>query len=164
MADEFETEAGLTETELQAIYSSKYLSAADVGDRKIKTKILRVSSDMLRQQDGRMRKKAILSLEGLDKQVVVNTTNFLILKTGLGANPSKWIGASIGIKTKPSTMAGKPVMSIELVVLDKTFKASAAPMPPKPAPKPVPSPLEDVPWPDEAGDPGFNDDPNFDHA
>jgi hypothetical protein len=160
MGDEFETETGgVSEAELEKIYSGKYLGAADVGDRKIKTKILRVALADLRQQDGSTKKKAVLACDGIDKQVVVNVTNFRILKDGFGANAQKWVGRTIGIKTAMK-QNGKP--GIELVILGDAFKTAAAPMPTKkPAPK-IAAEDDNFPADEFPGDPGPEPDPNRD--
>jgi hypothetical protein len=44
-----------TEADLDACYGSKYLSATEVGDRKIKTRIARVRKEALQQQGGARR-------------------------------------------------------------------------------------------------------------
>ena len=125
MADdyEYETETGISEPELQKMYSSKYLSAVDLGDRKIKAKILRVAAADLRQQDGTTRKKSVLTLEDQDKLLVVNMTNSAILKDAFGANPQKWVGRTVGLKSVPRTMAGKPTKGLEVVILGEAFTA-----------------------------------------
>ena len=134
-----------TEADLDACYGSKYLSATEVGDRKIRTKIARIRKQALQQQGGGTRTKFILSFGTLDKELVLNTTNKTVLVDGLGRNPADWIGAEIGLFTEPTVMAGKATKGLRLRVLNKpSGTASAA----KPAPKP------DTPWPDQADDPG----------
>jgi len=162
MADEFEDEAGAgpSESELQKAYGSKYLSATDLGNRKIKAKIARVTLEDLRQQDGSTKKKAVLALEGQDKMLVLNAGNYVILKDGLGPNASKWIGRTIGLKSVPRTMGGKPTRGIEVVILGEAFTAKGpSGLKLKPAPKPEPK-TEETPWPKEDGDPGFGSDPD----
>jgi hypothetical protein len=164
MADEYETAAGpgMTEDELEKMYSGKYLSAADVGDRKIKAKIVGVHAEELRQQDGKMRKKAVLQLEGLDKELVVNVTNKVILKDGFGG-PQKWVGRSIGLKTVPRSFGGKPTRGIEVVILGEAFtaKGGSGLKPKQPAPKPEPKSRGDYPD-DDLDDPGFQPEDNRD--
>jgi hypothetical protein len=50
-----------TAADLDACYGSKYLSAREVGDRKIRTKIARIRKRALQQQSGGTRIKFILS-------------------------------------------------------------------------------------------------------
>jgi hypothetical protein len=141
-----------TEADLDACYGSKYLSATEVGDQKIRTKIARVRKQALPQQGGGMRTKFVLSCSTIDKEMVLNATNKTILVDALGRNPANWIGAEIGLFTEPTNMAGKPMRGLRLRVLNKPSGTAGTAPSPKPAPKP------DEPWPDEAGDPG----PEFD--
>jgi hypothetical protein len=64
-----------TEADLDACYGSKYLSATEVGDRKIRTKIARVRKQALPQQGGGTRTKFVLSFSTIDKEMVLNATN-----------------------------------------------------------------------------------------
>ena len=142
--DDFEDDTP-TEADLDACYGSKYLSATEVGDRKIRTKIARIRKQALQQQGGGTRTKFILSFGTLDKELVLNTTNKTILVDALGRNPADWIGAEIGLFTEPTVMAGKATKGLRLRVLNKPSGTASAP---KPALKP------DAPWPDQADDPG----------
>ena len=112
MSDDF-TEQDLdtpTEADLDLAYGSKYLSANDVGDRKIRTKILKVGKDKLRGNEGKERLRFVLHLENLDKAMVVNATNKDELTTALGRVPVKWIGATVGLYVDSNVMfAGKRV-------------------------------------------------------
>src|SRR5690242_653340 len=64
-----------TEADLDACYGSKYLSATEIDDRKIRTTIARVRKQALQQQGGGTRTKFILSFTTLDKEMVLNVTN-----------------------------------------------------------------------------------------
>ena len=132
-----------TEADLDACYGSKYLSATEVGDRKIRTKIARIRKQALQQQGGGTRTKFILSFSTLDKELVLNTTNKNALVDALGRNPADWVGAEVGLFTQPTNMAGKPTRGLRLRVLNK----------PAPVSKPTPKP-DAPPWPEEADDPG----------
>ena len=134
-----------TEADLDACYGSKYLSATEVGDRKIRTRIARVRKQALQQQGDGTRTKFVLSLANIDKELVLNATNKTSLVDGLGRNPANWIGAEVGIFTEPTIMAGKATRGLRLRVLNRPSEPAQAS---KPAPKP------DTPWPDQADDPG----------
>jgi hypothetical protein len=136
MVDSSDTFDLPTEAHILACYGSKYLSATEVGGRKIRTKIERVHKKALPQQNGGTRTKFVLSLSSLDKELVVNATNMNVLVDALGRKPAEWIGAEIGLFTEPTVMSGKATRGLRLRVLNK---------PSGPAPKP---------WPDEADDPG----------
>jgi hypothetical protein len=138
-----------SEADLDACYGSKYLSATEVGDRKIRTRIERIRKQPLPQQGGGTRTKFILSFGALDKELVLNATNKNALVDALGRNPASWIGAEVGLFTGPTNMAGKPTRGLRLRVLNKPATT--------PAPKQTPlraSAPDEAPWPDQAGDPG----------
>jgi hypothetical protein len=130
-----------TEADLDAIYGSKYLSAADIGDKKIRTKITKVSKAVLQQQGGPARPKFILSFASTDKAMVLNVTNKNILVGVLGRNPADWIGCEVGILAEPTIFAGKPTRGLRLRVLNRPAATSAA----KPAAKPVATGAADEP-------------------
>jgi hypothetical protein len=141
-----------TDEDLDACYGSTYLSATEVGNRKIRAKIARVRMEPLRQQGGTMRPKFILAFTTLEKEMVLNSTNKNALVDKLGKRPADWIGAEVGIYTEPTMYGGKPTRGLRLRVLNKP----AATAVPKPSPRPAPKPAsaEEAPWPDEPDDPG----------
>jgi hypothetical protein len=135
-----------TEADLDACYGSKYLSATEVGDRKIRTKIARIRKQALQQQGGGTKTKFIVSFATVDKEMVLNATNKTTLVDALGRSPADWIGAEVGLLTEPTNMAGKPTRGLRLRVLNKPSDTAPAP---KSAPKP-----DTPPWPEHADDPG----------
>jgi hypothetical protein len=150
-----------TEADLESFYGSKYLSAADVGDRKIRDRLAKIRKEELRQDGGKTRKKFVLYFDGIDKGMVLNATNKQTLVDALGTKPADWIGAQIGIFATPVQFAGKTVQGLRLRVLGKPGAAVAKPPAPKP-PAPKPAAASTVPpWSSEEGDPGFNDSPDF---
>ena len=148
-----------TEADLEACYGSKYLSATEVGDRKIRTKIAKVRMEELQRPGGKTQKKFVLGFSTIDKEMVVNITNKTTLVDALGKNPADWIGAEVGLLTEPTTMAGKPTRGVRMRLLNKPLGSKLGEAAPAPAPEPNPAPApvaaaEAAPWPDEAGDPG----------
>jgi hypothetical protein len=148
-----------TEADLDQIYGSKFLSANDIGTRKVRTKILKVRKEELRGNDGTKRVRFVLYLEGLDKGLVCNAINKDRLVAALGRVPAKWVNASVGVFVDPDVaFQGKKTGGIRLKVLDP-FQA-------KPAPTPKKAPAPD--WPEQPNDPGFdpdlNDSPDFNEA
>jgi hypothetical protein len=156
MADEF-LEHDLetpTEQDVDLAYGSKYLSAADVGTRKIRTKVLKVRKEEVNDREtGKKKMKLLVFFESLDKALVLNATNKDTLVESLGKPPVNWIGATVGIKNDPSvTFAGKRTGGLRLqVLLPPATAAKPAPM------KPVPA--AEVDWTEE-GDPGPHPDLN----
>jgi hypothetical protein len=151
-----------TEADLDLAYGSKYLGTVDLGNRKIRARIQKVRKQELNDKDGRKRMKFILLFDALDKPLVLNSTNKDALVDRLGRVPGKWEGASVGLFVDPNvSFAGKRTGGVRLRVLEPVKTAKAA----KPAAA-KPAPANE--FPEEAGDPGFEPDPNdsadFDEA
>jgi len=124
-----------TEADLDQAYGSKFLSAADVSDRKIRSRITKVKKEALRGNDGTARVRFILYLECIDKPMVLNSTNMNELIGKLERNPAKWMGAEVGIYVDPNvTYAGKRVGGLRLRVLGSSTTAK----PTKPVAPPAP--------------------------
>jgi hypothetical protein len=100
-----------TEADLDACYGSKYPSAIEVGDRKLRTKIARVRKQALPQQGGGTKTKFVLSFTTIDKEMVLNATNKNTLVDELGRKPVHWSDAEVGLYTEPTNMAGKRTSS-----------------------------------------------------
>jgi hypothetical protein len=156
MADEFtEFDAETpTEQDLDSCYGSKFLSAADVGDRKIKTKILRVRKEEMRTDDDKKRSRFVLFLDAFDKAMVLNATNKDALVDKLGRNPAGWTGATIGLFVDPNVMfQGKRTKGLRLrVLLPPARPATTA----KPTP---PAPPSEESWAEESPDPNWEKEP-----
>jgi hypothetical protein len=122
-----------TEADLDQVYGSKFLPAADVGTRKIRTTIVKVRKVDLRGGDGTKRVKFVLHFEHIDKPMVINATNKNELVKKLGKNPGNWIGALVGIYVDPDVeYGGKTVGGLRLRVLGPatTAKSAGSPEPP----------------------------------
>jgi hypothetical protein len=79
----------------------------------------------------------VLYLEGIDKPMVLNSTNKNELVEKLGRNPAKWKGAEVGLYVDPNvTYAGKPVAGLRNRVLgpSTTAKPARPVMPSEPPP------------------------------
>ena len=129
-----------TEADLDSAYGSKFRSGPDVGDRKIRSKVLKVRKDDMRGKDGTSRKRLVLVLEGLDKPMVLNKTNKDVLVSALGKVPANWINASVGIYVDPNVMyAGVRTGGLRLRVLGPVVTAARR------EPEPPPPPQDDHP-------------------
>jgi hypothetical protein len=138
-----------TENDLNLAYGSKYLGVADLGTRKVRTSIQKVRKEELSDDKGRKRMRFIIFFDALDKPLVLNATNKDEL-VRLGRVPANWEGASVGVFVDPNvTYAGKKTGGVRLRVLEPAKAKS---------PKPKPAPTAE--WPEEAGDPGFEPDPD----
>ena len=122
-----------TEADLDDCYGSKYLSAADLGDKKIRTHVGKIRKETMRQQSGAERSKFVIYFTTLDKPMVLNATNKNALVDKLGKVPASWVGADIGLYTENTQFGGKPVKGLRLRVLGPAKTTTAAAAPAKPA-------------------------------
>jgi hypothetical protein len=151
-----------TERDLDELYGSKYLGAADLGDKKIRTRIAKVRKETMQQQGGKPeRPKFVIYFTTLDKGVVLNATNKNTIVTALGKDPARWAGAEVGLYTIDTAFGGKPVKGLRLKVLSAP-KSMAKPTPAPKTPLKSTAAEEPPPWDDplpgfEPGDPGFGE-------
>jgi hypothetical protein len=165
MADEFsEPDLGVpTEDDVDQCFGSNHLGVVDIGNKKIRTKIVKVrKEDVNDQKTGRPKKKLIAYFESLEKTLILNNTNKDILVDALGKAPAGWEGATVGLLVDPNVMfQGRRTGGLRLRVLLPPAKAKA--------PKPAPAPVKSTPaaaktatdFPEEEGDPGFEPDAAF---
>jgi hypothetical protein len=127
-----------TEGDLNECYGSKYLSAADIDNRKIRTRIAKVRKEPMQQQDGKPeRAKFVLYFTTISKPMVLNATNKNAVVDALGTKPANWKNAEVGLYTEPTQYAGKPTRGLRLRVL--SARKSEPILAPKPAPTPQPT-------------------------
>ena len=78
MSDEF-LESDLdtpTERDLDEAFGSQFLNVVDVGEKKIRTKILKVrKQDVKDRKTGKLKKKIVVFFENVDKGWILNFTN-----------------------------------------------------------------------------------------
>jgi hypothetical protein len=144
-----------TEHDLDEAYGSRFLGVVDIGDKKIRAKILKVRKEEVKDRDtGRMKKRLLVFFEGIDKPLVLNVTNKNVLVDRLGKAPAGWLNASVGILVDPNVgFGGKKTGGVRLQVLGPAIT-------PKPATKPAGKPaVKSTPPAADDGDPGF--DPDF---
>lgn len=148
-----------TAADLDEAYGSKYLGVVDIGDRKIRTKIVRVTKENVKVRDSdRLNKRFLIFFQNIDKPLVLNPTNKDTLVRAFGKEPANWLGATVGIYVDPTVKFGVKV----------TGGVRLRPLhPPAPAAKPVPKLAPAQPakpattaWPEQPGDPG----PDLDQA
>jgi hypothetical protein len=166
MSDEFhDTDLDTpTEADLDLAYGSKYLGTIDLGNRKVRARIQKVGKEMMTSKDGGpKRMKFIVFFDALDKPMVLNSTNKDVLVAARGRKPAKWVGLEVGVYVDPNvSFAGRRTGGLRLTtdLPTRTTKTASKPAAAKPAPANE--------FPEEAGDPGFesdpNDSPDFDQA
>ena len=144
--------------DLDEAYGSRFLGVVDIGDKKIRTKIVKVRKEEVKDRDsGKTRKRFVVFFENIDKPLVLNTTNKNTLVAGFGKVPAGWRGGTVGIFVDPDvTFAGQKKGGVRLRALLPPAASKPEPTPPpaKPAPKPAAAKSETPAWSEEAGDPG----------
>ena len=158
MGDEFaETDLETpTERDLDEAYGSRFLGVVDVGDKKIRSKILRVRKEEVKDRDtGKLRKKIIVFFENIDKGLVLNVTNKNTLQDAFGKKPADWLNAVVGIYVDQTvTFGGQKKGGVRLRALLPAAVAGKSAPKPTPAPAPKPAAEAATAWSDEKGDPG----------
>jgi hypothetical protein len=117
----------LTEQDVEGLYGSKSYSGADIGDRKIRAEIAHVSKETFPARGNEpARTKLVVALVGHQKSIVLNSTNFTVLRDGISRNPGEWVGAEIGISAEPTSFGGKSTMGLRVKVLKRPEGVAAA--------------------------------------
>ena len=159
--DEIEFGETPSEEDLDKCYGGRYLGAAEVGDKKIRTRIVKVRKETMQQQGGKQRPKLVVYCANVDRGLVLNVTNKNALVDALGRKPEAWKGAEIGIYSIDTQFGTKMTKGVRIKVLS-TPKSSTATVTQMPQPSPKPSSTAETPPPDEPGDPGFQGDDEVD--
>ena len=128
------------------------LSATEVGDRKIRTRIAKgpKASHCSSKAAEQGTSSSCPSALSTRRSCSTPPTKTLLLMLSAETLPTGSVRRSEFSPSRPC-MAGKPTRGLRLRVLNKPSGTA-------PAPKPAPEP--DAPWPDQAGDPG----PDFGEA
>ena len=95
-------------SEFDSLYGGKYLKAEDI-DEDFTSKIVDVTTEAFENGS-----KAVLSLEGEDRRLVVNKTNAESLRAVFGKNLRDWIGKSIDVRRERAIFAGKSVPALRV--------------------------------------------------
>jgi hypothetical protein len=114
------------------VFSSRYISAADLKDRDVAVTIERVEIEKMPSGE----KKPALFFRGKEKAFLLNKTNFNTIADVLGADDTDdWEGKQITIYPTETDYQGKMVDCIRVRRNKKTASAWQAP-PPQDAPAP----------------------------
>lgn len=83
-------------------YEGNFLTGLDLPEGVSATVTIAALAEPGTQKDsaGKIIKKGILSFTGKNKMLILNTTNYLNLKTILGLDPADWIGKEIHIQRR----------------------------------------------------------------
>jgi hypothetical protein len=135
-----------TAEDFNRINGSKYLSKDEVGDDEVTTAITDVVIEQVREKDGSLKEKFVVSFDAFGKPLVLNTTNKRFLGDTFGKDPNDWPGNQVVIFVDTAVIFQGIRGGIRLRLPPKLPKKSVAR---KPGPAPT--------------DPGLNDDIPFDN-
>jgi hypothetical protein len=89
---------------LKEFADSRWLGAADIEGEEVPVAILGTSREVVKGRDGGDTTKLALKLRGADKPLLLNRTNVKALAKVLGADDSKWLGATAVIYVTETSM------------------------------------------------------------
>ena len=108
----------LTEQDVEGLYGSSKMSGTELGDRKIRATISHTRIETMPARGTEPpRTKLVLTFAEHKKDLVLNSTNFAVLRDAISRNPGEWVGAEIGISAENTSFAGKPVRGLRVKVL-----------------------------------------------
>lgn len=91
---------------------SNYISARTGGEYKDKTFI--VDSAFEEEVGPNKDMKVLIRLKGIDKPIVLNKTNVVLLATEFGDETTNWIGKKVTFRIIPTQFNGQPTKGIML--------------------------------------------------
>ena len=105
------------------VYVSKYLNVATVTERGLANmplKIMHVKPEQINKDKPEL--KLVVTLSGLDKQLVLNKTNKDVIVGAYGKETDNWIGKVIVLEVGQSKYMGQPVKTISVRVPEQSFQ------------------------------------------
>lgn len=87
----------------------KYLAAADI-TRPTEARIVRAATEELKGVE-----KLVLTLEGVEKALIVNKTNADTLSEKFGDDYTAWVGQTVTIAAVPTTYQGQSVKGVRVL-------------------------------------------------
>lgn len=128
-------------TRVSQLFPSKWLSAADL-PHPVTTTISAAKLQELRQQDGSMEWKLVITFEKATKQWILNRTQASALADALGDMYGDWPGARVKLAAGRASNGKDTIVVVEALKLpDRVPKEmQAPPAPPPPADPKDPDP------------------------
>ena len=99
----------------EALFDSKYLRWFDIdGKGDVPVTITKVEREELTLRGGAKKKSPVVTMEGKQKQLVLNRTNADTIAELFGLKPSAWVGKKIVLYVSTTNLKGKPVNCIRI--------------------------------------------------
>ena len=123
-------------TRVSQLFPSKWLSAADL-PHPVTATISKAAVRELRQQDGSMEQKLVVTFERASKEWILNKTQATALAEALGDMYGDWPGARVKLAAGRAQNGKDTIVVVEATKLpDRVLKEMPAP-PAPPAPPPA---------------------------
>lgn len=97
---------------------SKYLKASDLQGKRPRVRVAKVSLLEFDDDEKGKHHRPALTLEGKDKQLVLNATNTDELCRAFGSDSESWIGKELGLSTKYYSGVGKEGIVVTPIVAE----------------------------------------------
>lgn len=94
------------------LYPGRFLKAADLKGGKVTLRIRDVRTEMLADEKGGEKLKAILHFDRTDKALVMCKTNGLCLKAMFGPSLAAWIGKRVTLYPAPRVWKGEDAIRV----------------------------------------------------
>jgi hypothetical protein len=117
-----------------ALYAGQYLTAEDLGGNTYTAIIVAVERVEVTGQDGSVKAKAAITLQGWPKKLLSNKTNFETIAAAYGRQSAGWIGKPIEVFPATTPMGPRTVACIRVRVPRPAAPAAAVPGMPTSAP------------------------------
>ena len=157
--------------DIGALYAGQFLKADDLAGRTYTATIAAVERTEIAEQDGSVRPKAALTLQGWPAKLLLNKTNFETVAAVYGRQSIGWLGKPLEVFPDTTLFGGRSVPCIRVRVPRPAAPAAAVPgaapvVPPAApaaavpdaAPAPVPPAQPAVPLPPLTTTGDFGDD------
>lgn len=114
---------------LEDRYEGTFLEAIDLPEGVVAKVVIEALVPPDKEQDaaGNVIKKAILAFQGRKKRLILNKTNYRMLKVILGADPVKWIGQEVGITRR--YLDAKHAFGVENEMCIRVIPSPGTPIP-----------------------------------
>ena len=98
----------------EALFDSKFLRWFDIAGKEVPVTITSVKQEELTLRGGAKKKAPVITMEGKQKQLVLNRTNADSIAEVHGPKPSLWVGKRITLFVTTTNLKGKQVNCIRV--------------------------------------------------
>lgn len=114
-----------------ALYTGTYVKAADIGERRYSAIIAAVDPVEIAELDGRVKKRAAVTLQDWPAKLLLNKTNYETIARGYGRQSAAWVGRPLEVFADVTSFNGRSVACVRVHVPPSPATASATATPGK---------------------------------